>query len=302
MYFAGDDSGEEIAWFFITFLIRSRVWGNLTRDARHDGQGYLRDTTYSKAATQRIGQIFSSRCLRRSFRDVCLPFMGFFLNIAENRPEEFLDLVEAGVVAGLVEFATNDYCKRTLELMESMDISSLSSNRKLDLLEIFCSIFDMNEPLPWSLDRDDKVDEMVLLISRKNARRGDDLSKQITESCLNIAYAILIGHPNILTLLEHGCGRRLEKEDAYKFDDFDFSRRRLALAYLQNKFLDEEYNPSLRDARGWIKAWTHVAEWDKVDFAKRVMDEEKIHVFIKHAAKRKRKAEKRRKSSPSLSV
>ena len=298
LYNFGDDlSGEEIAWFIVGFLVRSRVWGPLTRDSRHDGQGHLRDTNYAKAATTRIGQIFSSRCLRKSLNDVCFPFLGFFLNIAENRPEEFHELIEAGITSGLLQYATVDYCKRTLMVMDSIDISILSNNAKLDLLEVFCSIFDKSVPLPWSIAKDeDDIDlGFDLGFSREDARRGDDLSNQITKICLNIACAILNGHPNILTLLENGSCRRLEKEDAYKFDGVDFNRRRMALAYLQNKFLDEKYTPSTKDVREWIKAWAKVDEWDKVKFAKQVMEDENLHIFIKRAAERKRRNSKKKK-------
>ena len=274
--FIEDDCAEEIAWFIIGFLVRSRVWGNLAAASNHDGRGNLRDSPYGLAATKRVGDIFASKMLRGSIRKAAYPIPGFLLNIAENKPREFEMLLEMGVAPGIIEWADISYAQDAMRIISKMRLEKLSENRRLDLLELCCSIFNKYGSKPW-YDSNDRN------------------SKDISKVCVDIVCVILNDQNNAKQLLEKGMCRRQEKETAHKYVDTDFDRLRLPLAYLHAQFSSLQSHPTSDVIEDWLKDHEKLEDWEKIDFAEQVMDSDKLLYFTKQAEESKERREKWRK-------
>ena len=262
-----DESGEHVAWFVVGFLVRSCVWGKITKQSNDDGRGHLRDTYYSQAARRHLARIFSSKTLRDCAKKAFYPVPGYILNVAENNTEEFLTLLNAGVGLGVLNWADLGYAKRTLRIMSIMDLSDLYLDAKLDILEWSCNMSGTKHAFyPWHSTCENQDKDIVKLL-------------------IKIAVNIMLSCEDLTDLLEAGINRRPELLGP-QWIEMMRDRRRIVFVFLHEKLADvprsdlkEVYIAKLLEQFGNFQMH------ERLKYAKLTLEENRYEIYQKQAEK-----------------
>ena len=258
-----DDSGESLAFFVISFLVRSSIAGELGYSSIQDGVTTIGRTQVAAGARLRIAQILSTPSLRDSAINALAPVPGLLLNIAENLPEEFIKFLDMGIFKAILQLAArneqySEFAVKTMNIVASLDPALLADDTKLDILETCLG------PIKYY------TSFMGPGISKPD--------KQIPTVCNKVAINILLHEPDLTTFLERGMARRSEIVTPSWDIDTAFGEQRAALAFLLEKLVLSMHGGTVngRSLKGCLREWKKLSSGEKSKFRMQVMDREQV--------------------------
>ena len=249
-----DTSAEWTGCFILQFLVLTSVKNFIKSSPKDDGRAELETSRCARVSRLRIAEILSDYTLRNSLKEALYPVPGLILNVAENSKTELIELLHVGSFPGILEWADQDFCFKTLRIISTSEIINFLNEKTLiQIIEDCCHALEF----PTWQYKDCLINDDIYLL------------------CKTMVVLIMSNKSvNVFNILQKGITQKIEQVIPDWQASSSFGQKRLILVYFLEKL-------SENDSKTGQLAETNILEWinqwqfsgiDKRKFACKVME------------------------------